>query len=94
MTTRTKTIAYASTDRIEAFKQIASDFMLEIFELMPGDYVISDESSLRDFTAFGSFDTAEIWRLINESYDIARDQVRSEKLIDVFSVIEQRRRTH
>lgn len=94
MITRTKKITYALTDQIEAFKQITSDFMLEIFELMPGDYVISDEYSLPDFAAFGSSDTSEIWRLMKESYDIARDQVRSEKLIDVFRAIEQRRCIH
>ena len=47
-----KKITFASTDIVEEFKTIADDFMLDVFELEPGDYVISDESDMRDFVSF------------------------------------------
>ena len=39
-----KKITFASTDQVEAFKPIADEFMFRVFELEPGEYVISDES--------------------------------------------------
>ena len=52
-----KKITFASTDRVEEFKTLADDFMLDVFELEPGDYAISDESAVRDFLSF-SFNDA------------------------------------
>lgn len=42
-----KRITFASTERIETLKGIAEEFMSRVFELEPGDYLISDESDLR-----------------------------------------------
>ena len=56
-----KTITFASTERIEEFKTIADDFMLDVFELEPGDYVISDESDLRDFVSLVEEDRGDLW---------------------------------
>jgi hypothetical protein len=86
-----KKIEFASSDRIEQFRRIADDFMLEIFDFVPGEYLITDESSLRDFTAFGSSDTAPIWSRITKVYAIERTDVPSEKLVDLFAQIEARR---
>jgi len=85
-----KKIEFASSDRIEQFRRIADDFMLEIFDFVPGEYLITDESSLRDFTEFGSSDTAPIWRRITKVYAIERTDVPSEKLVDLFAQIEAR----
>jgi hypothetical protein len=82
---------FASSDRIEQFRRIADDFMLEIFDFVPGEYLITDESSLRDFTEFGSSDTAPIWSRITKVYAIERTDVPSEKLVDLFAQIEARR---
>jgi len=86
-----KTISYASSDRIEEFHRIADDFMLEIFDFLPGDYLITDESSLRDFTELGSSETSQIWSRIAKLYAIGQADVPSEKLVDIFAEIHARR---
>ena len=88
---RGKKIKYASTERIEEFAEIASEFMMEIFDFLPGEYLISDESDVADFTDFGSSDTSEIWQRIQESYDIEESDTGSSRLVDIFSEIAQRR---
>ncbi len=88
---RGKRITFASTARIEEFAQIASDFMEQIFELWPGDYVISDESDIRDFTELGSSDTSAIWKRISTTYGIERSHVSFERLVDIFAAIARRR---
>jgi hypothetical protein len=87
-----KTIKFASAERVEAFRRIADDFMLEIFDLIPGEYLITDESSLRDFTDEGSSDTSSLWALVTKTYGIDRVHVPSEKLVDIFAEIEGRKR--
>lgn len=65
-----KKVTFASTARVEEFAVLASEFMDEIFELLPREYAISDESDLLDFTDMGSSDTSELWKRINEVYGI------------------------
>jgi hypothetical protein len=86
-----KTITYASADRIEEFRRVADDFMLEIFDFLPGEYLLTDESSLRDFTEFGISKTSPIWSSITKLYAIGRADVPSEKLVDIFAEIQARR---
>ena len=86
-----KKVTYASTDRVEEFRKLAGDFMMEVFDFLPGDYLITDESSLRDFTELASSDTSPIWFRINEIYAIGRADVPSERLVDIFAEIQRRR---
>ena len=86
-----RTITYASADRIEQFHRVADDFMLEVFNFLPGDYLITDESSLRDFTEFGPSETSPIWSRITKLYAIERADVPSERLVDIFAEIHARR---
>ena len=86
-----KAITYASTDRIDEFRRVADDFMLEVFDFLPGDYLITDESSLRDFTDFGCSETSPIWSRIAKLYAIVRADVPSERLVDIFAEIQARR---
>ncbi len=86
-----KRMTYASTDRVEEYGKIPADFMLEMFDFLPGDYLITDESSLRDFTDFGSSDTSPIWNRNTEIYSIERADVPSEGLADIFAEIRRRR---
>ena len=88
---RGKKITYASTDRVEEFRKLAGEFMMEVFDFLPGDYLITDESSLRDFTDFASSDTSPIWCRITEIYAIARAEVPSERLVYIFTEIHARR---
>jgi hypothetical protein len=86
-----KKIEFASSERIEELRSVADDFMLEIFDFLPGEYLITDASSLRDFTDMASADTSPIWRLITERFAIERTDVPSEKLVDVFAEIQARK---
>jgi hypothetical protein len=86
-----KKIEYASSEGIEEFRRVADDFMLEIFDFVPGEYLITDESTVRDFTEFGSSDTAPIWSRITKVYAIERADVPSERLVDLFAEIRARR---
>jgi hypothetical protein len=87
-----KKFALSPIDLVEAFQEIADRFMLEIFELEPGEYIITDESDIRDFTSFGISDTGPIWRLVVDAYGLSRDDVGSERLVKIFQTISERRR--
>ena len=86
-----KKITFASTERIEEFRQLASDFMGQIFDFLPGEYLISDESDLLDFTEMGSSGTSEIWKRITEVYGVWLADVESERLVNIFTEIARRR---
>ncbi|MEO8144699.1 MAG: hypothetical protein ABI654_10830 [Betaproteobacteria bacterium] len=86
-----KKVELASTDRLEDFREAAAEFMDKVFDFLPGDYLITDESSLCDFTDFASSDTSRIWGRITELYAIGREEVPSERLVDIFAVIQARR---
>jgi acyl carrier protein len=87
-----KRITFAPTDQVESFGVLVNDFMSSIFELEPGEHMITDESDLLDFTPLDSSDTTEIWARISELYGIARSDVSSERLIAVLAPIQQKRR--
>jgi len=86
-----KKITFASTERTEEFRQLASDFMGQVFNFLPSEYLISDESDLLDFTEMGSSDTSEIWIRITELYGISLADVESERLVNIFTEITRRR---
>jgi hypothetical protein len=86
-----KSVTYAPTDRVEEYRRVADDFMMEVFDFLPGDYLITDESSLRDFTDFASSDTSPVWCRITEIYRIEKADVPSERLVDIFAAIRTRR---
>jgi hypothetical protein len=86
-----KKITYASTERIEEFAQLSREFMEQVFDMEAGDYLISDESDLLDFTDIGSSDTSEIWKRITKIYSVSPDDVASERLVEIFAAITQRK---
>ena len=88
---RSKKIEFASSSKVDDLQAVSSEFMFEIFDLMPGEYLITDESSLRDFTDMCSTDTAPIWRRIEARYAIDLSDASSELLADVFAEIRSRR---
>ena len=89
---RTKRIEIAPTAQVDAFAEISDEFMLEICEFEPGDYLITDESELRDFASFGTFDTSAFWRRIKLRYGLSRSDVGSDRLVQIFAAIESARR--
>ena len=89
-----KKITFASTERIEEFTQLVNDFMEQIFDFLPGEYLISDESDLLDFTEIGSSDTSEIWKRITENYGVSMADVGSGRFVNIFTEITRRRNLH
>jgi hypothetical protein len=87
-----KNFILSSTDLVEAFQEIADRFMLEIFELEPGEYIITDESDIQDFTSFGTSDTGPIWHQIADAYGLSHEDVGSGRLVKIFQAIADRRR--
>jgi hypothetical protein len=86
-----KKITIAGTDRVDARREIANDFMTEVFELHPGEYAISDESDLGDFVHFEKSRVAELWSRIEGQYGITAADAGSERLVDIFDAIARRR---
>ena len=86
-----KEITFALTEQVESFAQITNEFMENVFDLEPGEYIISDESDLRDFADMGSGDTSKIWLSITEHYEIGHSDVGSERFVNIFTEILRRR---
>jgi hypothetical protein len=49
----TRHFEQAPTTGIEKYRAVADDFMRQIFEMEPEEYLITDESILTDFADFG-----------------------------------------
>ena len=86
-------ITVADTSRVDAHSAIATSFMSEVFDLLPGDYAISDESELRDFTAFDSRETSHEWTRIEELYGFTRQEAGTECLAAIFERIAAKKNT-
>lgn len=82
-----KEIEFSTDDRVAAAAPIADDFMFEIFDLDFGEYLITDESALADFTDFGCSDTGPFWNSIRARYAVGPEDVCSDKLVDIFDAI-------
>jgi hypothetical protein len=87
-----KRVSYAPTNRIEDYAALAREFMTCVFELDPGDYLISDESEVSDFTVSGAWDAAATWQRIEEIYGIGGADVPGGRLVDILAAIAGRRR--
>jgi hypothetical protein len=82
-------VSLAPTDQVERFQRLIIDFMTEIFDLYPGDYLVTDESDLLDFVSLETRDTSVVWRGIKETYGIAFADVGSERLVKIVAAIAQ-----
>ena len=90
--TEGKKITLASTDLVDAYSEIAAHFMSAIFSLDPGDYLITDESDVLDFTPMDESDTTDIWRRVKTTYGIAHSDVDSGRLVKIFEAIASRQK--
>jgi len=61
--------------------------MNRIFGLEPGEYLISDESSLYDFTSFDEMELHYIHKKIQEMYNIDVSDIKSKNLLEIFRKI-------
>lgn len=66
--------------------------MLDVFDLDRCEYAISDESTLLDFAEFDAHDTSSLWNRIDQLFALTKDDVRSERLVDIFTELAARNR--
>ena len=82
-----KRIEFAPTDELDMFRSLADEFMEEIFSMEPGSYLITDESSLRDFRGVEDLELADIHGKIREVYGVDVSDIISGNLVEIFSRI-------
>jgi hypothetical protein len=86
-----KRIEFAPTTGIDMFREVAEDFMRRIFDFEPRDYLISDESSLFDFTGVDEMELKDIQQKIQEVYDVDVSDLASGNLLEIFARLHYRR---
>lgn len=79
-----KKIEMAPTSGLALVRDIAEDFMREIFEMEPEDYLISDESRLRDFVDSGATTLEAIHERIRLAYGVDVSGIPQGNLVDIF----------
>ncbi len=63
--------------------------MNKIVGLEPGEYLISDESSLYDFTGLDEMELPDIHKKIQEMYNIDVSNIKSKNLLEIFRRISE-----
>ena len=86
-----KRIEFAPTTGIDMFREVAEDFMRRVFDFEPGSYLISDESSLFDFTGVEEMERKDIQQKIREVYDVDVSDLASGNLLEIFARLHYRR---
>ena len=86
-----KRIKFAPTTGIDMFQEVAEDFMRRVFDFEPGSYLISDESSLFDFTGVEEMERKDIQQKIREVYDVDVSDLASGNLLEIFARLHYRR---
>jgi len=82
-----KKIEFAPSTEIDKFRAISQDFMNKIFGLELGEYLISDESGLYDFTGLDETQLPDIHKKIQELYNIDVSDIKSRNLLEIFKRI-------
>lgn len=86
-----KKIEFAPTTGVDLLTEISEEFMQKIFGLEPGDYFISDESSLRDFTGLDDGVLNDIRQKIQQTYDLDVSDIPSGNLLERFTRVHRRK---
>ena len=73
------------------FQGIAEDFMERIFGLKPGEYLITDESSLTDFAGVDEMELTNIQKKIREVYDEDVSDIGHGNLVEIIMRIHHAR---
>ncbi|HEX9878774.1 MAG TPA: hypothetical protein VGB25_01120 [Candidatus Binatia bacterium] len=82
-----KRIEHAPTDELDMFRSFEDEFMQEIFCMEPGSYLITDESSLRDFLGVEDLELPDIHCKIREVYGVEVSDIVSGSLVEIFARI-------
>ena len=80
-----KKITFAPTNGVAMFLEISEDFMGQIFDFEPGEYLISDESSLSDFTGLDEIGLVDVHKKIQAVYDVDVSDIQSGNLLEIFT---------
>lgn len=87
-----KKIELAPSKGVEMFADIAEEFMERILGFAPGDYLITDESSLLDFVGLGEeIELADLQQKIREEYEVEISDLQSGNLLEIFMRIHRRK---
>lgn len=86
-----KKIEFAPTTEVDMFFEISEDFMKRIFDFEPGGYLITDESSLFDFTGLDKMELSDIQQKIRDVYDMDVSDIESGNLLEIFTRIHHRK---
>ena len=81
-------VTHAPTTGVDSMIHISDTFMKEIFDLDQGDYFITDEARLLDFTEFGSGDITPFLKKIENVYGVDVSDVPKGNLLEIFRRIE------
>ena len=73
------------------FEDIAEDFMERIFGFKPGEYLITDESSLADFTGVEEMELADIQKKILDVYGVDVSDTGYGNLVEIIMRIHHAR---
>lgn len=79
-----KRIEFAPTEELDMFRTLADEFMEEIFCMESGSYLITDESSLRDFQGVEDLELPDIHGKIQEVYGVDVSDIVSGNLVEIF----------
>ena len=87
-----KRFEIASSTGVEMFADIAEEFMERILGFEPGDYLITDESSLRDFLGLDEeVELADLQQKIREEYEVEVSDLQRGSLLEIFMRIHRRK---
>lgn len=86
-----KKIEFAPTTGVDMFLEISKDFMKRIFDFEPGEYLITDESSLFDFTGLDKMEPSDIQQKIRDVYEMDVSDIGSGNLLEIFTRIHHRK---
>lgn len=87
-----KKIEIAPSKGMEMFASIAEEFMERILGFAPGDYLITDESSLMDFIGLGEeVELIDLRQKIREEYEVEISDLPSGNLLEIFMRIHRRK---
>lgn len=79
-----KRIEMASSDGVAMYQTLAEDFMRKILGYEPGDYMITDESSLHDFEPFDDSEVRKLQENVLAEYGVDVSDLESGNLLEIF----------
>ena len=80
-------IEMAEQDGVDFFHDIAIKFMSDVLDLDEGDYLISDESDLHDFTTGDAKYLSSVLNTIHELYGLDLTKSNDLYLVNIFRSI-------